>query len=105
MKGKKKKKVTWGELPQKIKNEDDYKFEQVKFRLKGSRNKNNPIRDIERASEVRIVKQANYTDCLSCHFCIADNIYKVYNTDAQVDEPTIIPKDRPRDMIDFKQPR
>ena len=58
-----------------------------KFRLKGSRNKNNPLPIIKKASEVKIVKQANYLDCASCHLCISDNIYKVYDlTDDQGQE-------------------
>ena len=26
-----------------------------------------------------IVKEANYMDCLSCHVCVADNKYKIYD--------------------------
>ena len=52
-----------------------------KYRLKGSRNRSNPINQIKRSSEVMIVKEANYTDCMTCHFCIKDSNYKVYTVD------------------------
>lgn len=51
-----------------------------KFRAKGARNKNNPMNDLKYAKEVVIVKQANYQDCITCHMCIQDNIYKIYDT-------------------------
>ena len=53
----------------------------AKYRLKGARNRSNPINMIKRAHELIIVKEANYTDCMTCHFCIKDNNYKVYTVD------------------------
>ena len=50
-----------------------------KFVLKGRRNRNNPAYDLNRAGEVLIIKTAHYSDCLSCHVCIRDSQYKVYN--------------------------
>lgn len=48
----------------------DKKDSDNRSRLKGARNKNNPVNDIKQAKEVVIVKQANYMDCISCHMCI-----------------------------------
>ena len=53
----------------------------AKYRLKGSRNRSNPVNMIKRAHELIIVKEGNYTDCMTCHFCIKDNNYKVYTVD------------------------
>ena len=50
-----------------------------KYRLKGSRNNNNPSIKLQNATEVIVIKQANYIDCLTCHFCIQDNQYGVYS--------------------------
>lgn len=61
-----------------IKNKDKRESEN-RFRAKGARNKNNPSNDIKYAKEVKIVKQANYIDCLTCHMCIHDNVYKIYD--------------------------
>ena len=75
-----KKRVRWADIPQEIRLNEERQYQKVKFRIKGPRNKNNPIRDIERSEQVRIVKRANYVDCLTCHFCISDNVYKVYDS-------------------------
>ena len=53
----------------------------TKYRLKGSRNRANPINMIKRAHELIVVKEANYTDCMTCHCCIKDNNYKIYTVD------------------------
>ena len=34
-----------------------------------------------------IVKQANYTDCLTCYACISDNVYKVYACNPNLNKP------------------
>ena len=52
-----------------------------KFREKGKRNRNNPTDKLKEATEVLIIKQGNYTDCLTGYICISDNVYKVYTTD------------------------
>ena len=57
----------------------DKRDSENRFRAKGSRNKNNPSNDIKYAKEVNIVKQANYIDCITCHMCISDNVYKIYD--------------------------
>ena len=52
-----------------------------KFREKGKRNRNNPTDKLKEATEVLIIKQGQYTDCLTGYICISDNVYKVYTTD------------------------
>lgn len=61
-------------------NKRDKTDSENRFRKKGLRNKNNPVNDLKKAQEVIIVKQANYVDCISCHVCIQDNVYKIYDT-------------------------
>ena len=56
-----------------------------RLKYKGTRNKNNPVNSLRRASELVVIKEPNYTDLLSCHFCISDNKYKVY---VQREEPS-----------------
>jgi len=62
-----------------LKNKQNKK-DKNKFKTKGIKNKNNPVKDIKNAREVIISKQANYTDCISCHSCINNNVYKVFDT-------------------------
>ena len=54
-----------------------------KFREKGKRNRNNPTDKLKEATEVLIIKQGQYTDCLTGYVCISDNVYKVYTTDTK----------------------
>ena len=61
-------------------NKRDKSDSENRFRKKGQRNKNNPSNTLKLATEVLIVKQANYMDCISCHVCIQDNVYKIYDT-------------------------
>lgn len=79
----------------------DKKDNENRHRLKGRKNKNNPINDIKQAREVVIVKQANYMDCISCHLCIGDNVYKIYDANFQ---PIFTDSDylkRERDPVDI----
>lgn len=55
----------------------------TKFRTKGHKNRHNPDKDLKGATEVLIVKKANYEQCLTCQLCVSDNAYKVYQTDDQ----------------------
>ena len=60
-----------------------------KLRTKGARNRNNPVNEIQKATEVVIVKQANYINSITCNLCIIDNVYKVYLSDTE----HLLPKD------------
>jgi len=62
-----------------LKNKQNKK-DKNKFKTKGQKNKSNPVKDIKLAREVIITKQANYTDCITCHNCINNNVYKIYDT-------------------------
>lgn len=52
--------------------------EPQRFQFKGIKNPNNPRDVLKKVSKVYIVKKANFINCLTCNFCIGENVYKVY---------------------------
>ena len=79
-------------LSEKERHESVKQQEMHKFRTKGYRNRNNPTNALKLATEVVIVKKANYTECLTCHVCMSDNKYKVYTSDTHYNEEELPPQ-------------
>lgn len=49
-----------------------------KYNFKGQKNPNNPNIHLKHIDEVLIIKKANFINCMTCYWCVGENVYKVY---------------------------